>query len=68
MRYETKSAVAYQLEVPRVKKRTSQRETKSRPISTALGRLLECMQQGGPKDPCCIGFPPRIQKEGSTAP
>lgn len=49
MRYETKSAVVYQLNVPRVKKRTSRRETKCRPISTALGRLLECLQQGGPE-------------------
>jgi integrase len=57
VRYETKSAVAYQLEVPRVKKRTSQRETKSRPISTALGRLLECMQQGAPKDPLLHWLP-----------
>ncbi len=48
VRYETKSAVAYQLDVPRVKKRTSRRETKSRPISTTLGRLLERLQQGGP--------------------
>ena len=47
VRYETKSAVAYQVEVPRVKKRTSRRETKSRPISAALGRLLEGLQQGG---------------------
>jgi len=37
VRYETKSAVAYQVEVLRVKKRTSRRETKSRPISAALG-------------------------------
>jgi integrase len=51
VRYETKSAVAYQIEVPRVKKRTSRRETKSRPISLALGRLLEGLQKGGSDAP-----------------
>lgn len=51
VRYETKSAVAYQVEVPRVKKRTSRRETKSRPISGALGRLLERLQQGDSDSP-----------------
>ena len=51
VRYETKSAVAYQVEVPRVKKRTSRRETKSRPISAVLGRLLEGLQRGGSDTP-----------------
>jgi integrase len=51
VRYKTKSTVAYQVEVPRVKKRTSRRETKSRPISPTLGRLLEGLQQGGTDDP-----------------
>jgi hypothetical protein len=57
VRYEMKSAVAYQLEVPRVKKRTSRRETKSRPISAALGRLLERLQRGGPEDPLLHWLP-----------
>jgi hypothetical protein len=48
VRYETKSGVAYQLDLPRVKKRTSRRETKTRPISAGLGSLLEGLQQGGP--------------------
>ena len=43
--------MTYQVEVPRVKKRTSHRETKSRPISPTLGRLLEALQQGGPDGP-----------------
>ena len=47
IRYETKSGVAYQLDVPRIKKRTSRRETKSQPISAGLGSLLERLQQGG---------------------
>jgi len=51
VRYETKSAAAYQVEVPRVKKRTSLRETKSRPISATLGHLLERLQQGGSDTP-----------------
>jgi hypothetical protein len=51
VRYDTKSAVAYQVEVPRVKKRTPRRETKSRPISDTLGRLLERLQQGGSHAP-----------------
>jgi hypothetical protein len=45
VRYKTKSGVAYQLDVPRVKKRTSRRETKSRPISAGLGGLLERLRQ-----------------------
>lgn len=64
VRYETKSAVAYQLEVPRVKKRTSRRETKSRPISAALGRLLERLQQGGPEDPLLHWLPPENPEGG----
>lgn len=51
VRYESKSAVAYQIEVPRTKKRTVRRETKSRPISIALGRLLESLQRGGSDAP-----------------
>jgi integrase len=51
VRYQTKSGIAYQVEVPRVKKRTSHRETKSRPISPTLGRLLEALQQGGTDGP-----------------
>jgi len=37
VRFETNAAAAYQVEVPRVKKRTSRRETRSRPISATLG-------------------------------
>lgn len=51
VRYETSSAVAWQLDVPRVKKRIPRRETKRRPISTALGILLESLQRGGAEEP-----------------
>lgn len=50
-RYETEQLIAYQLDVPRIKKRTIHRETKRRPISNTLGQLLEQLQQGGPEDP-----------------
>jgi hypothetical protein len=49
--YETSSAVRWQLDVPRVKKRIPRCETKRRPISDALGSLLETLQKGGPEDP-----------------
>lgn len=49
-RYETQHLVTYQIDVPRVKKRTIHRETKRRPISHELGQLLEGLQQGGPED------------------
>jgi hypothetical protein len=49
VRYQTKSAIVYQLDVPRVKKRTVRRETKRRPISAVLGRLLDSLQKGGPE-------------------
>lgn len=41
----------FQLEVPRVKKRTEFRQTKARPISLKLGEALESLQRGGPDDP-----------------
>jgi hypothetical protein len=50
VQYETKSAIVYHLDIPRVKKRTVQRETKRRPISTRLGQLLKRLQQGDPAD------------------
>jgi hypothetical protein len=40
-----------QIQVPRVKKRKEFRETKTRPISDELGRLLTELQQGGSNDP-----------------
>lgn len=50
IRYETSSAVVWQLDVPRVKKRIPRRETKRRPISSALGSLLDSLQKGGPEE------------------
>jgi integrase len=38
----------YQLALPRVKKRTEQRETVTRPISNELGRLLETLRKDEP--------------------
>lgn len=51
LRFETKTGVFYQLDVPRVKKRTAQRETKRRPISNQLGDLLTGLRCGRPEDP-----------------
>lgn len=45
-RYENKHQVEYQVDVPRIKKRTIHREVKRRPISNNLGQLLEQLQQG----------------------
>lgn len=50
-RYETEQLITYQIDVPRVKKRTIHRETKRRPISDTLGQLLEQLQRGCPEDP-----------------
>jgi hypothetical protein len=50
-RFETKTGVFYQLDVPRVKKRTAQRETKRRPISNQLGELLTGLRSGRPEEP-----------------
>jgi hypothetical protein len=51
LRFETSAGIFYQLDVPRVKKRTAQRETKRRPISKYLGDLLTSLRKGGPDDP-----------------
>jgi integrase len=51
LRFDTNAGIFYQLDVPRVKKRTAQRETKRRPISQNLGDLLTSLRQGGPNDP-----------------
>lgn len=49
-RYEAQHLVTYQIDIPRVKKRTVHRETKRRPISKELGQLFEGLQRGGPED------------------
>lgn len=51
LRLEMSTGVFYQLDVPRVKKTTAQRETKRRPISNKLGDLLTGLRRGGPDDP-----------------
>lgn len=51
LRFETSAGVFYQLDVPRVKKRTAQRETKRRPISQHLGDLLTNLRQGSSEEP-----------------
>jgi hypothetical protein len=58
LRFETKTGVFYQLDVPRVKKRTAQRETKRRPISNQLGDLLTGLRRGRPDDPLFHWFSP----------
>jgi hypothetical protein len=50
-RFQVGDAVEYQLDVPRVKKRTAHRETKRRPISRRLGELIEKLQRGGAEEP-----------------
>jgi integrase len=62
-RYETEQLIAYQLDVPRIKKRTIHRETKRRPISNTLGQLLEQLQQGGPEDPLLNWLAPLCPEE-----
>jgi hypothetical protein len=44
-RFQIGDIVEYQLDVPRLKKRTAHRETKRRPISKRLGELIEKLQQ-----------------------
>jgi integrase len=58
LRFETSAGVFYQLDVPRVKKRTAQRETKRRPISQHLGDLLTSLRQGAPDDRLFHWFSP----------
>jgi integrase len=48
--HETEQLTTYQVDVPRMKKRTIHREVKRRPISNTLGQLLEQLQQGAPGD------------------
>ena len=53
IRYEVNTSVFYHLDVPRIKKRTAERETKRRPISTTLGELLSSLMQGNSDAPLC---------------
>lgn len=57
-RYDVAGKLYYQLDVPRVKKRTVHRNTKRRPISHDLGALLEKIQQGGPEEPLLYWLSP----------
>ena len=66
VRYETSSAVMWQLDVPRVKKRIPRRETKRRPISATLGSLLKSLQRDGPDDPL-LHWLPASQPEGAIS-
>jgi len=51
IRIETSNAPLYQLDVPRIKKRTAGLQTKRRPISVTLGVLLESLKRGSTRDP-----------------
>jgi hypothetical protein len=55
--YEQGDSVYYQIDVPRVKKRTVKRETKRRPISSRLGTLLEALQKGEADAPLFYWLP-----------
>jgi integrase len=50
-RIETPQGPLYQLDVPRVKKRTAHRETKRRAVSQRLGRLLDDLRLPDPDSP-----------------
>jgi hypothetical protein len=63
-RFETNAGVLYQLDVPRVKKRTAQRETKRRPISKKLGDLLTSLRKGHPNDPLFHWLSPSVAEAG----
>lgn len=47
-RIETPEGILYQLDVPRVKKRTAHRETRRRAISQRLGELLDSLRLADP--------------------
>jgi hypothetical protein len=47
---ESSVGTFYHLDVPRIKKRGAERETKRRPVSPQLGQLLARLQQGEPDD------------------
>jgi integrase len=57
-RIETPQRVLYQLDVPRVKKRTAHRETKRRAISERLGSLLDSLRQAAPDSFLLHWLPP----------
>ncbi len=57
IRYETTSGAVWQLDVPRVKKRISRRETKRRPISNVLGSLLKSLAECDPDGPLLHWLP-----------
>ena len=48
---ESSAGTFYHLNVPRIKKRSAERETKRRPVSQPLGQLVAHLQEGGPDDP-----------------
>jgi len=62
--YEATPLTTYQLDIPRVKKRTTHRETKRRPISNKLGQMLERLQHGGPDDSLLYWLTPSEPQEG----
>lgn len=55
--YEAKGSRYFQLDIPRIKKRLELRETKRRPISSALGNMLCGVQVAGPADPLLYWLP-----------
>ncbi|MGI8467808.1 MAG: tyrosine-type recombinase/integrase [Pyrinomonadaceae bacterium] len=53
-RFEAAGKLFYQLDVPRIKKRSSVSEVKRRPISNKLGELIESIKTGDESDPLCF--------------
>ena len=66
-RIEAAGRAYYHLDVPRIKKRTAQRETKRRPISEEIGVLLSRLRQGGPGDPLLHWLSPSQGQSGISA-
>ena len=66
-RVETPQGMLYQLDVPRVKKRTAHRETKRRAISSRLGALLDNLRLPDPDRPLLHWLPERSPEASVNA-
>ena len=63
LRFETSTGVFYQLDVPRAKKRTAQRETKRRPISNKLGDFSRDSDEAARMIRYFTGFRPQAPRQ-----
>lgn len=66
-RIETAQGILYQVNVPRVKKRTAHRETKRRALSERLGKLLDSLRLPDPDSPLLHWLPRRSPEAGVNA-